>query len=58
MESYGATCVYVIDSGDALSMNDVRERFREFKYVLTPETQAGMRTHHNLSLDIMVAALG
>jgi len=39
MESYGATCCYVVDSGGALNMNDVRERFRAFKDVLKPETR-------------------
>jgi len=52
MESFGATCCYVVDSGGALSMNDVRERFRAFKHVLKPETQTGMHAHHNLSLGV------
>ena len=52
MESYGATVCYVVDSGGALSMNDVRERFRAFKDVLKPETQTGMHAHHNLSLGV------
>ena len=52
MESYGATCIYVVDSGGAMNMNDIRDRFRAFKDVLKPETQTGMHAHHNLSLGV------
>ncbi|WIF69506.1 4-hydroxy-2-oxovalerate aldolase [Metapseudomonas otitidis] len=52
MESYGAQCIYMADSGGAMSMTDVRERMRAFKAVLAPETQTGMHAHHNLSLGV------
>ncbi|MEV9124465.1 4-hydroxy-2-oxovalerate aldolase [Klebsiella pneumoniae] len=52
MESYGATCIYVVDSGGAMNMNDIRDRFRALKAVLKPETATGMHAHHNLSLGV------
>ncbi|MEN9717385.1 MAG: 4-hydroxy-2-oxovalerate aldolase [Pseudomonadota bacterium] len=52
MESYGAHCVYVTDSGGALDMDGVRARFEAYDRVLKPETQRGMHAHHNLALGV------
>ncbi|MDN7596724.1 4-hydroxy-2-oxovalerate aldolase [Burkholderia multivorans] len=52
METFGATCVYVVDSGGALGMNEIRDRIRALKAVLKADTQTGMHAHHNLSLGV------
>jgi len=52
MESYGATCIYVTDSGGAMDMDAYRERFIAYDRALKPETQRGVHAHHNLSLGV------
>ncbi|MGD9863002.1 MAG: 4-hydroxy-2-oxovalerate aldolase [Pseudodonghicola sp.] len=52
MESYGAGCVYVTDSGGGMVMRDVAARFDAYDRVLRPETRRGAHMHENLSLSV------
>ena len=52
MESYGAHCVYVTDSGGRLTLDGMRERIRAYRDILHPATQIGVHAHENLSLSV------
>lgn len=50
MESYGADCVYVVDSAGAMTIDDARKRVASLRSGL--ECQVGLHAHNNLSLAV------
>lgn len=53
MESYGVYCLYVIDSGGVMNMDDVVVCFCEYDCVLKLEIEWGIYVYYNLSLGVV-----
>ncbi|MEW5423336.1 4-hydroxy-2-oxovalerate aldolase [Amorphus sp. 3PC139-8] len=58
MESYGAECVYVVDSAGAMLPDDVSARVNALRGGLKPETEVGIHTHENLHHGVANAVAG
>ena len=52
MDSYGAQCVYIVDSAGALLIDEAGEKIKALRHALAPETEVGIHCHHNLSLGV------
>lgn len=50
MESYGAQCVYVVDSAGAMTIDDARRRVAAVKAAV--DVEVGIHAHNNLSLAV------
>ena len=52
MESYGADCVFVVDSAGALLIEQARDRARALRTALKDDVEIGFHAHNNLGLAI------
>lgn len=52
MASYGAQCVYVVDSAGAMVMDEVRTKVRALRDALPSTVEVGFHAHQNLGLSV------
>lgn len=52
MESYGADCVYVVDSAGAMLTDEARGRVRALRGALSDAVEVGFHAHNNLCLSV------
>ncbi|GMA59908.1 4-hydroxy-2-oxovalerate aldolase [Alicyclobacillus fastidiosus] len=52
MESYGAHCVYIVDSAGAMLMDEVRAKVSALRNALSAEVEVGFHAHNNLGVSV------
>ncbi|WP_206886309.1 4-hydroxy-2-oxovalerate aldolase [Alicyclobacillus mali (ex Roth et al. 2021)] len=52
MASYGAHCVYIVDSAGAMLMDEVAEKVSSLRAALPPEVEVGFHAHNNLGVSV------
>ncbi|AEJ42759.1 4-hydroxy-2-oxovalerate aldolase [Alicyclobacillus acidocaldarius] len=52
MASYGAHCVYIVDSAGAMLMDEVTEKVSALRESLPPEVEVGFHAHNNLGVSV------
>ncbi len=52
MASYGAHCVYIVDSAGAMLMDEARRKVSALRNVLPDDVQVGFHAHNNLGVSV------
>jgi len=52
MASYGAQCVYIVDSAGAMLMDEVRTKVAALRSTLEADVQVGFHAHNNLGVSV------
>lgn len=52
MASYGAHCVYIVDSAGAMLMDEVRTKVSALRNALQSDVQVGFHAHNNLGVSV------
>lgn len=52
LETFGATCIHIMDAAGALDMDGVAARLRAFDRLLSPATERGISASHDVSLAV------
>lgn len=52
MASYGAQCVYIVDSAGAMLMDEVRRKVSALRESLPTDVQVGFHAHNNLGVSV------